>query len=716
MWKNQKKLTIENISDQYKKYYNVVFKYWSFLIIWIIAIIIFINLAQKTKQLNFNDNFLTEKKNLLWSINNYTVEWENDKINPIIIQWELKMQEKLFISMDNLIEYKWYILPKHVMIYDDTRLKSKEQLQSWYEQKDLELFINNIIFTKDDTKNNSTYNSLLPLDNSINETFYMSCIYSPKLLNFACNYFMNNFLENFFIYDLSTDYKWLNNIYYKIKWTKYEKPFCKWIEKYISSSKDTSDTLETLSLQCWEEYITKFNKIKLFLNVQEQLSNWYIKTNTTTDHQINEYKLISYQQLLYNDTAESIINEARFNTYVNYVISLLKKDNLVEPIYYDITYRINNNYIIPTLNTLKYKLTESKRQEAEKIISNIEILNKWNSLDWYVWLETKIINNNLKTQISLDDSDWNTTTSWDTQKEMQQLLNNIKHLSYLKIVNEEIAWNIIRISWYMTVKWIEKPIYFGANFKNTNWNLILLKIWITDYHELNEIITKMIENWNYTIMEIYEYIQKNIQLYMTADQPSLCDIIKWKTDSLWATLEKCSEKEILITTKKWITYDFWLKNYNIKSVSISDKEIENTINEILEWTTTNYNTIWIIIPEILTYTNTPTSNETDWNNTDVLISIWDITKYLWNNIIEIKKEWTVTSVEFIVNDITFIWNYNPTTKRLWPITIKEWDIYIRNFELYLNKNQQNKINEFTSDPIKFIQKINPEAAKQYSNL
>jgi hypothetical protein len=713
MEKSQKNITIENVINKYKKSYNIIFKYWVFILILIIAFILFTRLSHKTKQLDIDNTFSTQHENLLWIINSYEIEKKDNKITPLIIQWDFKIEDKLFISINNLVEYKWFILPKNVVLYDDTRLKSKEDFSSWYESKDLEIFIKNIIFTNNNTDDIKT-NKLLPLNDNIEDTFYLKCTHNPKIFNFICNHYIDNFLDTFFIYDLSSDYKWLNDMFYNLKWTKNETRFCSWINKYVSYSKDTSANLEWILLQCWDNFYKIFNKTKLFLNVQNQLSEWYIKSNTTSDKEINEYKLISYQQILYNDTVWNIVNEARFSAYLNYVASLLKKDNLIDPIYYDITYWINNNYLIPHLNSLKYKLTDNKKQELENIINSLETINKWNNLDWFVWLETKVTNDNLKIQTTLNNTDSIITgNEWNI---MQQLLNNIKHLSYLKIINEEISGNIIRVSWYMVIKWLENPIYFWANFKNENGSLVIIKIWITDYNELNEILSKMIQNWNYSIMEIYEYIQKNITLYTTEDKPSACDIIKWKTDSLWAYLSKCSDNNIKIITQDWITYDIKLKNYNIEWISVSDYILENDIKELINWVSTNYNTIWTIISEILSYKNNTDTQIENSNDTDIIISIGDITSFLWNNIVEINKNWTIIDVEFNINDITFIWNYNPTTKRLWPIWFKKWDLTISNFELYLNKDNQNKINEFTSDPIKFIKKINPEVISQYNNL
>jgi hypothetical protein len=96
---------------------------------------------------------------------------------------------------------------------------------------------------------------------------------------------------------------------------------------------------------------------------------------------LNNYKLISYQQLIYNNLQENIINNISFDSYINYTKSILKNPDKIDNFYFDVTYRFNNNYIINVLNKLKYKVTEAKKIEIENIIKDLNIINNGDNLE-----------------------------------------------------------------------------------------------------------------------------------------------------------------------------------------------------------------------------------------------------------------------------------------------------------------------------------------------
>jgi len=91
--------------------------------------------------------------------------------------------------------------------------------------------------------------------------------------------------------------------------------------------------------------------------------------------ELNNYKLISYQQILYNDIHKNTIDSIRFKTYISYLQNLLKKNDKIDQFYIDLTYRFNNNYIINILNRFKYKSSDNKKIEIENIISELNKLN-----------------------------------------------------------------------------------------------------------------------------------------------------------------------------------------------------------------------------------------------------------------------------------------------------------------------------------------------------
>lgn len=199
---------------------------------------------------------------------------------------------------------------------------------------------------------------------------------------------------------------------------------------------------------------------------------------------------------------------------------------------------------------------------------------------------------------------------------------------------------------------------------------------------------------------------------------------------------ECSSEKIAIlkeeSLEKWnikIYYKFTLDNFDINDIMISDKLIENEISKSLNNINTNNITITKMIWEIISYKIKETEYIQQWSN-NIIITVEDFEKYL-NIIPDDMAEWNNKIItEFKINGISFIWNYNITSKKLWPInfkyneknseykenTINKENLQINNFELYLTQDNQNQINEFSIDPIAYIKNINPQSVQNYEKL
>lgn len=705
---DKKELPVLTVSI-YKKIYNIFFNYCFLWLAIILAIFLFIWLSKNTIALNRVDKYPTERLRLLKEINQETKNLDNQNITTKIIQWNLIYEDGMIKSSNNLISYKGFILPRNFSIYDNELIKSKSYFTWNYEINNLQYFIENVIFW--DTTNNSQ-NIQFPLldltDNSIENTFFVSCLETNP--NWLCKQFISNFTDTFYVYNLSQDYPWLNSIFNKIKVTDYKDDFCNWILKYVAYTKDTSADIEWILSQCGWDFYTEFSSKKSFYTVQQQLIDWYIKSTVSTDPEVNAYKLVSYQQILYNNVKNGIINEANFTTYLNYVSSLLKKWWSVDNIYYDITYWINNVYLIPTLNSRKYKLTENKRAELDEITNNIYAMNYWSKLQWHNWLESKIINKWL-TKLSDYTSSWDIL--WHEQDETQQLLNNIKWLSYLKILDEEIKQNLVNVNGYMILS-PEEQIYFWASFQNKNWKLVITKIWITDYEELNNTINTLLKKDDYTIIEIYEYITKSINLYSSNESISTCDIIKSKIKNIWATMSQCSSEKIIAKKSDGTNYKLDMDHYNITSITVSDKKLEEWINKLLKWIYTNDSTIPTVVEDILTYQIEEVVKTNDDISLNAINTIWTIKEYLWIELTDIHENpnWTV-HIEFTLSNINFEWIFNAKTKLLYSLTFADKNITINNFKIKLDSNNTKEINKFINDTLQYLKTFDTSAVKQY---
>ena len=72
------------------------------------------------------------------------------------------------------------------------------------------------------------------------------------------------------------------------------------------------------------------------------------------DTLLNEYKLLSYQQQLYQDFLINKVDTYKVNTYLDFVQELLQK-NTVDQFYKDEMYRYNNKYLSSALEKFTYQ-------------------------------------------------------------------------------------------------------------------------------------------------------------------------------------------------------------------------------------------------------------------------------------------------------------------------------------------------------------------------
>lgn len=696
---------------RYKKIYNFVFKYLFFILIIVVAIIIFSQLSKNTIALNRVDKYPTERQKLLTELNTKKWNFQDKDIETKIIQWDIEKDEKLWelFSINNLIKYKGFVMPRVLHLNLTNTLKNKSYFTTWYDIDNLENFINDVIFKGYKDKLEKHQDNLLPLtDDSISNTFFVSCLESnPNLL---CNQFISNFVDTFYVYNLSTDYPWLNKVFNEIKETEYKLEFCEWIMKYVSYTHDIGADIEWIMTQCGWSLYEDFLSIKSFFGIQQQLEDGYIKSNLSSDPDVNAYKLISYQQILYNNVSEWIINEANFTTYLNYISSLLKKDWSIDSIYYDITYWINNVFLIPNLNIKKYKLTDNKRSELDWIINDIYAMNYGSKLEWHYWLESKISNNELTKLWATSIAD---TIIAHEQNEMYQLLKNLKWLSYLRVTDEDIKWNIIRINWYLTIVWVDDPLYISANFENKNWKLIVNKIWIADNDNLTESLNILLAQKDHTILDVYDYISKSIKIYSSDNLSTPCEIITSKVEWLW-TIVDCWSDKVYIKRNDWVAFRFIMKNYNLQNVLISNKELQEDISNYISGIYTNDITIPKIINDVLSYHKEINNNNTEEASLNIITTLQTITQYLWAEISNIQEQSDGNIyLEFSMWNIKFDGLFNPDTETLYSLNFHDKGIKIRRMELIINNENANEINNFKAEPLKYIEKYDKAAVTQY---
>jgi hypothetical protein len=96
-----------------------------------------------------------------------------------------------------------------------------------YDTNELENFVNNFVFTKKITIGKTFTRVQLPITKTLVDDFNLACLFESKFSQNTCNHYLSNFLDSFFVYNISIDYTGLKRIFESIKNTPLHKQrFC----------------------------------------------------------------------------------------------------------------------------------------------------------------------------------------------------------------------------------------------------------------------------------------------------------------------------------------------------------------------------------------------------------------------------------------------------------------------------------------------------------
>jgi len=713
----------EKISKIYAKIYTIIFKF-TLPILWIIASFFVSNQIIKSNYLQnisiFPDKDINQiqKEILVRDFkNNINQSIDNKDMKILIIQWKLYTKWDFIYSKDNLIDYKWYIMPKLFTIEKNIPISQISYFDSdSYDINKLEEFITNIIYANKSNLNIAIEeNKKLNLNENIEKTFNLSCLSQNKIIDKMCNYYINEFLKYFFVYNLNTDIQWLKNIDKKISTTAKYKEFCQWIKNYVMYSNNANDDLKEIIWNCWSIIATdEFTKIKNFIEIQKELNEWYIKDKDYSDKELNSYKLLSFQQILYNDVISQKVDTIRLSNYISFLKNIIKKDS-IEQFYKEETYRFNNYFLIKNLEN-------SKEANWFSITKDLYSINKWESVFWIPGLITQIKNKNLETyqkDTTIQTHNITNDISWNQNALTETLLQELLNISFFTITDNKIIWkDTIIMTWYFHIT--NKDIKTNLLLERYQNNLIIKSVNLQKYSSLSKVINNLIQTDNRWINKMYQYIIDNIDTYWVEDTGTIitniwfCDILKTKISY---NIIECSDQNVLID-KDWINYRIFIDNQKAYDVNISDKTIETTIKTQLQksW----YNDMGLIetIQGILNY-KTQIQEVITWNQNSILITeIFQ--KYLWivpNDVVESK--WSLF-LNFQLQKINFIAEFSMTDKVIKALyfqdIITNWKpLNIKQFSLLLDDKNKTEINQFLINPINYIQNLDSFAYINYQN-
>ena len=192
----------------YKKISKFFFRYLVFLIALIIGIIIFQRILSTSKSITIfqaNDTFTLQQTKLIAEFSKFMKQNIQDNDMEIhILQGDLEAENGFIKSVNNLITYKGFVLPKYFYVYGTIPIKQMSYFSDGdYVIEELEHIVNTFVFTKKFTVSKPFTRIHLPLTDSLIQDFNLDCLFENKISSRTCNIFLNDFLDVFFVYNIS---------------------------------------------------------------------------------------------------------------------------------------------------------------------------------------------------------------------------------------------------------------------------------------------------------------------------------------------------------------------------------------------------------------------------------------------------------------------------------------------------------------------------------
>ncbi|MDR0369556.1 MAG: hypothetical protein LBH96_03430 [Candidatus Peribacteria bacterium] len=296
---------------------------------------------------------------------------------------ETQQENELFTSYSNLIEYKGIILPKVIQLDFNKEFFNIEDFnQGKTNSGNLITLIEEVIMKPNAISAPPlTNNPRIMIKEGIIKDFNLSCVNKQKLTNTICDKYVERFYTYGTFYNIQQHPTDLITIMNYAKQKNSEKEFCNILYESTLYQRENTDEINTIISQCPTENIQDYRTLSNFITIEQEISNGIISKNVYNNKNLNSYKLLSAQQVLYKSYLAGNINKGYITSYLDFVQELINKNNgenkYIDPIYNDIIYRINNNLFLNKLE--KNDNTNLNKTEINQIINQINLINKGNS-------------------------------------------------------------------------------------------------------------------------------------------------------------------------------------------------------------------------------------------------------------------------------------------------------------------------------------------------
>lgn len=589
---------------RYKKIHRIIFKHSIYAIILILSgfCVYFLDTSSLFTVHNLSNHSAPDKGSFLRTLQNTQKEAQYAKI--LIPYWESQLSNNLIINNRNLILHNNIIFPRFASVNATDPLINIDNFNDWLlSVQDIEHLANALI-TNTIKESNLQFHPISPLTKWIFNTFQLNCLTSFKVSDVICNWFLNQFYKDWALYNLSQSISELDLL---SKRTKNPELLCETVYEATLYQRTHYPAFDQIIKKCSPEINDKYDTLVAFIEINQELDQNIFSSTTYPYADLNIYKLLSLQQTLHSYIMNKTFNISVIKQYLQFTQALLDRDNekwrLFPDVYKDLTYRFNNFILTPSFQSNNIQTISF--QEKSDLFNLVQIINKWQSAFWSIWLEKQILTLELLYRSDhVDEFIWQETKITDV---ISQVLYNPTLKLGLYNIDEEN--NSANFQWSVQSEKVLETL--GTSLKiefdiyTNKWNVLYLK----DFK-----ITSLPEFWDFlhwylksssTFAQFLTAIDDYISIFEKEEEKqndTLCTALETKNTKDFVS---CNETEIHFLKKADnISYIFKISNNTLQSVEISNNTLNDLVQQQLANTLITSSTTQQLIQDILNQTIT----------------------------------------------------------------------------------------------------------------
>ena len=606
----------KSVVEKYRKIYRILFRWWTFILTIILWVLWWVMVQVKANQWNnaglIWESSITNKND--WRESNSDkiladqITKDND-IEPIISYGLVSFNNKSFQSKSNLIKYQWIVLPQLISLdFWSTKFIPLDKFENKEAtREDLEMMVNDLI------KNEAIYRKTSALPNVSDylwkwktlewwliDGFNLWCVKNEKLWDFVCDKLLERFYKYGQYYDLSSYSSDLLVLVRELnRQNKDFQPICKMIPEYIWHSWEiSSDILSSVMNFCSEEDFHHYKKIVNFIDIDNSLRQFELSDKVLDDPDLNAYKLLSSQQVVYRLINSSSMNENFIKSYLTFVQNLINKDNksgkYISPVYKDLLYVFNTDVLYTTLI--------EKGKLSTKLNSQLDQINNGNPLLDYPSLTSLLTTPNIVG--TWGDFVFNTQESTIEELLLKYYMNDhlqIRRATKLSDIDIQVQTEIYSDDIFKVTGWQTLKATIVLHKKQ---NVLYVKsINISNQRDLSQTLNIYAGDWNVSFDKMLWYINEQIAFWYKAPwedweiEFTLCDRLGGKSK---VELFTCDESSVVLY-KSDTEYAFTLVNWILDSFVVSDSALDSALKEMFGSVMTSRDNTPTVIESIIDF-------------------------------------------------------------------------------------------------------------------